>query len=235
MIVTVFDFFQIHWKVIPRYAPIVVQNVFSITPKSFNAVDMVFGLFIHKIFGMIHHQMFSITLQRLISAKCIGEIYRSLAGICLDVGHQRLCRDRLDDLGVHPAISLQQAEYNAFASRSTATLSPADTTEIGLVQFDLVGQFGTFQFCGMKQRNAQPLIDPGDRFGVQAQITGQSIGRLLLVKPLQDRDLSTQLGQALLLAARQALYVTSCGLHSLEKAAKNTLATIQKVVALKTV
>ena len=74
MIVTVFNFFQIHWKVIPRYAPIVVQNVFSITPKSFNAVDMVFGLFINKALGVIHNQMFSISLQRLISSERIGKI-----------------------------------------------------------------------------------------------------------------------------------------------------------------
>ena len=84
MIVTVFNFFQIHGKVIPRYAPIVVQNMFSITPESFNAVDMVFGLFVYKVFGVVHHQMFAITLQRLIAPKRIGKVNRSLAGMRLE-------------------------------------------------------------------------------------------------------------------------------------------------------
>ena len=138
----------------------------SITPKSFNAVDMVFGLFTHKPFGVVHHQMFTISLQRLIPAKRIGEVNRSFAGMCLDMGHQRLCGNRLHDLGVHPAIPLQQAEYDAFTSCAKTTLPLPYPAEVGLVQLDLAGQLGTFQFGGMKQRNAQPLIYPGDRLGI---------------------------------------------------------------------
>ena len=48
MIVTEFNFFQIHWKMIPRYAPIVVQNMFRVTPKPFDAVDVIFGFFIKE-------------------------------------------------------------------------------------------------------------------------------------------------------------------------------------------
>src|SRR5674476_308010 len=145
MIVTVFDFFQIHWKVIPRYAPIVVQNMFSITPKTFNAIDMVFGLFTYKVFGMINHHMFSISLQRLIPTKRIGEIDRSLAGMRLDMSHQSLCRNRLHNLGVHPPIPLQQAEYDAFTSCATPTLPFANAAKVGLIQLDLAGQLGTFE------------------------------------------------------------------------------------------
>lgn len=123
MIVTVFNFFQVHGKVIPRYAPIVVQNVFSTTPKSFNAVDMVFGLFTYEAFAMINRHMFSIPLQRLIAAKRIGEVDRSLAGVRLGMRHQRLSRDRFHDLGIHPAIPLQQAEYDAFTPGATTALA----------------------------------------------------------------------------------------------------------------
>src|SRR5450759_525151 len=214
MIVTVFNFFQIHWKVIPRYAAIVVQNMFSITPKPFNAVDMVFGLFTHKAFGMINHHMFSKSLQRLISTKRIGVVDRSLVGMRLDMSHERLCRNRLHNLGVDPSIPLQQAEYDAFTSCATPTLTLANAAKVGLIQLDLTRQFGTFEFGGMKQRDAQPLINPGYRLGIQVQITGQSIGRLLLVKTLQDGNLTAQLVQAFLLATQHALHITSCLLYT---------------------
>src|SRR5450759_1613543 len=229
MIVTVFDFFQIHWKMIPRYASIIVQNVFSITPKSFNAVDVVFGFFINKVIGVIHYQMFTKSLQRLIPTKRIGVVDRSLTGMRLDMSHQSLSRDRLHDFGVNPSIPLQQAKYDTFSSRTTPTLPLTDSTEIGLIQHDLTGQLGTLQFSGMKQCNTQPLINPGYRLGIHAQIAGQSIGGLLLVKPLQDGNLATQLGQAFLLATAHAFNIASCGLHGLERTAKNTLATVQKV------
>src|SRR5450759_94706 len=150
MIVTVFDFFQIHWEMIPRYASIVVQNMFSITPKSFDAVDMVFGFFINKVFGVIDYQMFTKSLQRLIPTKRIGVVDRTLTGMRLDMSHQSLSRDRLHDFGVNPSISLQQAKYDTFASRSTTPLPLTDSAKIGLIQLDLTGQLGTLQFSGMK-------------------------------------------------------------------------------------
>ena len=169
MIVTEFNFFQIHWKMIFRYAPIVVQNVFCITPKSFNAVDIVFGLFTYKALGMIHLHMFSKSLQRLIATKRIGIVDRSLAGVRLNMRHECFCRDRLHDLGVNPSIPLQQAEYDTFASRATTPFPLTDSAEVGLVQLDLTGQLCTFQFSSMKQCDAQPLIDPCRRLGIQAQ------------------------------------------------------------------
>src|SRR5450759_3483457 len=229
MIVTVFNFLQIHGKVIPRYAAIVVQNMFSITPKSFNAIDVVFGFFINKVFGVIDYQMFTKSLQRLIPTKRIGVIDRTLTGMRLDMSHQSLSRDRLHDFGVNPSITLQQAKYDTFSSRTTPTLPLTDSTEIGLIQLDLTGQLGTLQFSGMKQCNTQPLINPCHRLGIHTQVTGQSIGRLLLVKPLQDGNLAAQLVQAFLLATQHALHITSCGLHGLERTAKNALATVQKV------
>lgn len=44
---------------IPRYAPIVAQNMLGITPKSPNAVDMVLGLFIYELFrvGVLKDEM----------------------------------------------------------------------------------------------------------------------------------------------------------------------------------
>ena len=40
---------------VPRNTSVVVQNMFSITPKTLNAVNMVFGSFIDKLFGVINY------------------------------------------------------------------------------------------------------------------------------------------------------------------------------------
>lgn len=122
MIVTVFNFFQIHGKVIPRYAPIVIQNMFSITPKSLNPVDMVIGLITYKAFGMFNYHMLAKSLQRLIPPKRIGVIDRSLAGMGLDMCYERFCRDRRHHFGVDPSVPLQQAEYDTFTTGATPTL-----------------------------------------------------------------------------------------------------------------
>jgi hypothetical protein len=45
----------------------------------------------------------------------------------------------------------------------------------------------------MKEYHPQYLIHPGSGLGIQAQITSQSISRLLLIKALQDCDLAAQL------------------------------------------
>jgi glycosyltransferase involved in cell wall biosynthesis len=82
---------------------------------------------------------------------------------------------------------------------------------------------------GMKQRHAKPLVHPADRLGIHPEITCKAIGRLLLVKSLQDGYLASQFGQALLFATRRALDIASCGLRGLERTAENALATIQKV------
>ena len=147
----------------------------------------------------------------------------------LDMAHERLCRDRLHHLGVDPAIPLQQAKDDTFTPGATPTLPLPDSAKIRLIQLDLAGQPGAFQFSGMKQCAAQPLIDPSHRLGIQPQIIRQSIRRLLLVKPLQDGNLAAQPGQAFLLAAQRAFNLASCGLHGLERTAENTLATVQKV------
>jgi len=47
--------------------------------------------------------------------------------------------------------------------------------------------------CCMKERQPQPLVYPGNGLGIQAQITSQSISRLLLIKALQDGNLAAQL------------------------------------------
>lgn len=88
------------------------------------------------------------------------------------------------------------------------------------------------------QRCAQTLVDAGNDFDVHTQVCHQAISRLLLVKSLQDGYFTAQLAQPLsgarqkvlrLLAVQMAFYVPARRLVDLERTAKNTLATLQKV------
>jgi N-acetylglutamate synthase-like GNAT family acetyltransferase len=81
----------------------------------------------------------------------------------------------------------------------------------------------------MEQNHPQSLVHPSDGLGIQAQITSQSISRLLLIKALQDGNLAAQLREAFLLAAEHAFHIATRGFNRLKRTTKNTLATIQKV------
>ena len=214
---------------VPRNTSVVVQNMFSITPKPLNAINVVLGSLIDKFLGVIDHQMLTKALQRLITAKGIRIVNRALAGVVLNMGHEGPRRDRLHDLGIDPAIALQQAKDDAFASRTSASLTLTSTPKVGLIHLNLTRELSAFQFCRMKEHHPQPLIHPGKGLGIQAQITGQSISRLLLIKALQDGNLAAQLREAFLLTAEHAFDIATRGLYRLKRTTKNTLATIQKV------
>jgi hypothetical protein len=73
---------------VPRNTSVVVQNMFSITPKPLNAVNVVLGSLIDKFLGVINDQMLTKTLQRLIAPKGIGKVHRALTDMVLDVRHE---------------------------------------------------------------------------------------------------------------------------------------------------
>ena len=203
--------------------------MFSITPKPLDAVNMVLGSFVDKLFGVINHQMLAKALQGLIAPKGVRIVNRALAGMVLDMGQKGLRRDRLHHLGVDPAITLQKAKDDAFASRTTASLPLPCTPKVGLIHLNLARELSAFQFSGMKEHHPQSLIYPGNGLGIQAQITSQSISRLLLIKALQDGNLAAQLREAFLLRAKHAFNIATRRLYGLKGTTKNTLATIQKV------
>jgi len=214
---------------VPRNTSVVVQNMFSITPKTFDAVNMVFGSFIDKLLGVINHQMLTKALQRLISPKGVRILDRALAGMVLNMGQKGPRRDRLHYLRIDPAIALQKAKNDTLASRTTAALPLTSAPKVRLIHLNLTRELSAFQFCRMKEHHPQSLVDPGNGLGIQAQITSQSISRLLLIKALQDGNLATQLREAFLLAAEHAFNIATRGFNRLKRTTKNTLATIQKV------
>ncbi len=136
---------------VPRNTSVVVQNMFSITLKTLNAIYVVLGSLIDKFLGVIDHQMLTKALQRLI-ASVLGSsgiriVNRALAGVVLDMGHEGRPprRDRLRYLGVDPAVPLQQAKNDAFASSTTASLPlPCTTPKVGLIHLNLTRELGAF-------------------------------------------------------------------------------------------
>ena len=50
--------------------------MFSKTPKTFYAVDVVFRFFIDHAFGVIDGVMFPQSFERVIALECIGEVHR---------------------------------------------------------------------------------------------------------------------------------------------------------------
>ena len=73
---------------VPRNTSVVVQNMFSITPKPLNAFNVVLGSLIDKFLGVIDYQMLTKALQRLIASKGICIVNRALAGVVLNMGHE---------------------------------------------------------------------------------------------------------------------------------------------------
>lgn len=225
MIKPVFDFLQIHWEVILRNAPVVVENVLSIAPETLDAVDVIFGAFVDEGFMVTDRMVFTESLERPIATEGIGVVDRPLLGAGFDVPHKLFSRHGFDHFGIDPSFSLQQTENDAFAGSTTTTLAFAAATKIRLIQFDLAFESTALQLTQVKQGFAQSLVDTSDDFDIQPQIDRKSIGRLKLVEPLQNRDLPTQPGHALGLAAVAAFNVTACRAQHLERATENTLAT----------
>ena len=194
-----------------------------------HAVNVVFGSFIDKLLGVINHQMFTKALQGLIAPKSVRIVDRALAGMVLNMGQKGPRRDRLHYLRIDPAIALQKAKNDTLASRTSAALPLPCTPKVRLIHLNLARELSAFQFCRMEQNHPQSLIHPGNGLGIQAQITRQSISRLLLVKALQDGNLAAQLREAFLLAAEHAFNIATRCLDGLKRTTKNTLATVQKV------
>lgn len=182
----ILNFFQIHREMIFGDPPIMIQDMFRITPKAFDPIDMSVGSAGHQGEGVLDRRMSPIPFSRLVTAKSIREIHRAVPGRGLTMLHQFLRADRLDHLGLHPSLPLQEPKHDAFARRSAPQVSFAPATEIGLSPFALSLQFARFQFCNMIQRFAHPVIDTGDDFHVRPQVRTQPIGRLPLREALPD-------------------------------------------------
>jgi len=81
--------------------------------------------------------MFTKALQGLIAPKGVRIVDRTLAGMVLNMGQKGLRRDRLHYLGIDPAIALQKAKNDAFASRTSASLPLTSAPKVRLIHLNL--------------------------------------------------------------------------------------------------
>lgn len=68
--------------------------MFGITPKAFDSIDMILGSFIYRVFIMVHHQMFAIWFQRLLTPKSVSKIDRAFTRVLFNMRHQGFGRKR---------------------------------------------------------------------------------------------------------------------------------------------
>ena len=87
--------------------------MFRITPKSFNAVNMVFAA-IGKGLAVVQAVVFAQPFERIIASECVSIIHRSFSRVCPDMLHQFVRCHAFHHLGVNSAVAFQKAENNAF-------------------------------------------------------------------------------------------------------------------------
>lgn len=230
MIKSILHFFKIHRKMVLGNPTIVVKNMFGITPKSLNAVNVILA-FVGKSLAMVQSVMFPPAPERVVTPKGISVVHGSFSGMLLDMCHQFISGHPLNNLSVDPAIALKKPKNNAFSGRTPATLSFASATEVGLINLNLSLQFPRFQFRYMIDGLAQALINARDHLIVQSKIACHTIRRLLLVEAGKDGYLLSQSFQRLLFSATlpTALYIPTFGPHDPKRTTKNTLSASQKV------
>lgn len=213
-----------------RDAPVMIQNMFGVTPKSFNAINMVLhAATAHEAFWMIDRMMFAIPFQGLIAAESVRVVDWALPRLGLNMPHELVGTDGFDDFGVDTAFALQEPKHDAFTSCRSPSLPFAFAPKVGFVQFDLTFQFASFQFGQMEQRFSEALIDASDHFDIDAQVLRQPIGGLELIEALEDRNLSAQTTQTFAFPTQLAFHIPSAGVQDLKRATENTLPAPQKV------
>ena len=201
MVETVLHFFKIHREVIFGNSAIIVQNMFRITPKSFNAVNMIFA-FVGKRLAVVQPMVFAQPLQGVVAPEGVGVIDRSFSGMLSDMTHQLFSGHLFHHLGIHPAVAFQKPKYNAFAGRSTASLAFAPAAKVGLINLNLAFQFTRLKFGYMVDRFTQMLIDASHHLIIKAEVACHTIGRLLLVEASDNTNLFAQAFERLLFSTR---------------------------------
>ena len=211
-------------------AAVVIQNVFGITPKAFDPIDMIFDFPpAYERFGMVDRMMFPIPFQGLVAPKGIGIVDRPFPRLGLDMPHEFLRADRLHHFGVDAVFPLQEPKDDAFARGRSSSFALPFPAKVSFVQFDLPFEFAPFQLSQMEQGFPQALVHPRDDFDIHAQVLCQPISRLQLIEPLQNRNLATQPTQTFAFATELAFHIAATGVQDLKGATENTLAAPQKV------
>ena len=128
---------------------VVVQNMFSETPKTFNTVNVVLCSLVDQSFRVAYGVVFPQTLEGIVATEGVGVVHCAFPGLFSDDRHKFLLGYMLHHSRIHLAIALQKAKYNVFAPGATSTRTLASTAKIALIHFHFAIQFAAFQLCHM--------------------------------------------------------------------------------------
>ena len=231
MVESILHLFKIHRKMIFGNPSIIVQDMFSKTPKTFNTVNVILGALVDQFLGVINRMMFAQTFKRVVASEGVGIVDRTLSSFLSDDSHEFFFGDMLHNPRVYLAIALQEAKYDVFAGCASTALAFPPAAKIALVHLDLTIQFASFKFGNMVNCFSQLLIDAGDRLIIAVEVMRQAVCRLLLVESLHDTDFSPQTFQRFLFSTAfvSAPHVSALRTIDLERTAENTLLSSQKV------
>src|SRR3989337_3682558 len=154
--------------------------MFRITPKSFNAVNMVFAS-MGKGLAVVQAMVFAPAFGRIIASEFVSIMPRSFSRVCPDMLHQFVRCHAFHHLGVNSAVAFQKAENNAFPRGASSSFAFPPSSEIGLVYLNLAFQFSGFKFGHMVNRFTQALIDAAHGLVVLAQMGCDAVRRVLLI------------------------------------------------------
>ena len=230
MVKTILHFFKIHRKMIFGNPSIIIQDMFGVTPKPFNAVDVVLAA-IGKGFAMIQPMVLSQPFQGIVTAESVRAIDRPLSRMLPDVRHQFIGGYSFHDFRVNPPVALQKTEYNAFSGRSSSAPAFAPAAEICLVDFNLALKFAGLKLGHMIDRFTQTLVDAARHLVIKTEIACHAIGRLLLIEAGDYANFFAQTFERFLFSTGRApaFYVAALSFTNLKRTAENALSAPQKV------
>jgi hypothetical protein len=170
-------------------------------------------------------------LQRFIASIGVRKVNRAIADMVLNIGHEGLRGDRLHYLGLCPAVALKEYKNDASTPNTSALMPLTSTHKVESIHFNLDRDLSFFQFCNMKWCRPQSLVNPSNSPGVQAQITGKSISRLLPIKILQDDNLAGNFSKVYFIRLEHTINMRTAVFMALQELQKTHLRPFKKLVA----
>ena len=228
MIKAILHFLKIHRKMILGNTAVVVQDMLGKTPKSFDAVNVIFRSFVDQCFRMIHLMMLSQALERIVASKRVRVVDRSLPRFLSNDRHKFFFGYMLYHARIDLAIALEEAKNNILTFCSASALTLASATEVALVHLYITVQFSSLKFGNIIDRF---LIDARNRFVVETEIMGETVRRLLLVEALHDRNFCPDSLERFLFSTAfvSTSNVAATRLRNFERTAENAFLSPQKV------
>ena len=209
----------------PRHSPVIVQPMLGERPEPLDAVDVNGAppALANERLGMLQGVVLAEAFERVIAPELVRVVDRSLARLPADDVKEHLFRDSIHHLGVHPSISLQKPENDAFPCRTSSALPLAPAAEVRVVQLNLSRELPRFFLTLPDDRKPELVIDALHCLVRNTEIERREECRLLAAERGDHENLALQPLQALLAFAVPAFPVPPVCPVCLPMAAERTL------------